>query len=137
MKDLHFDLGAQNAQLLDRRGTVHVGGHQQWSLPALLEVEGQLCGAARLARSLEPEQHERARAAPGCHLLGVRSQQLAEFLVARLGEAIAERNALPLPALAGAERALRPQTALLPGIQEGSHLGEVHVGFEQRHSDLA
>ena len=59
--DLDADLVAELHELIDGGGPVDVGGHQQRPVALLAQPDRQLGGGGRLARSLQPDQHDHGR----------------------------------------------------------------------------
>ena len=59
--DLHADLVAELHELVDGRGPVDVGGHEERALPILAQPDGELRGRCRLARALEADEHQDRR----------------------------------------------------------------------------
>ena len=61
-EDVDADLGAEHAQLLDRRGTLEVGRDEVGLAALLLEPQRELGRGRRLARALESGEQDRPSA---------------------------------------------------------------------------
>jgi hypothetical protein len=127
--DGDVDLAPEDAQLLDGRGPLEVGSHQQHAETLRLEVAGELPGGGRLPGSLQTREHDhRRRLRAHRELARGAPERLDELLAHDLDDLLAGREAL---GDLGAERAL-----LHPG-DEVADDRDVDVGLEQRESDLA
>ena len=123
------DLGAEDGELLDGGRALEIAGREEDSPPLVLEHEGELGRARRLARALEAEEEDDA--------LGIRAPEL-EVL-----PGVAEEGDHPVvddldELLARADR-LEDLLALglLEGrVDEAPHDAEVDVGVEEGELDL-
>ena len=88
---VHFDLQllAQRFQLVDGRGTVHVGGGEQHALALFADVVGQFAAEGGLTRPLQAaHQHHRGVAAQ-VDARVLPAHQLGQLVVRDLGEQLA------------------------------------------------
>ena len=127
--DRHADLLAELDELVDRRGTLQVGGDERRLLALLREQERELAGGGGLARALQACEEDRGGRPLREGEAGVgRAEEVRELLVHDLHDLLARREAL-LHVLA--QRALaHPRDELLDDA-------EVDVGLEQREAHLA
>ena len=65
VEDRDVDLLAEDLELLDGGGALHVGGDEQRLLALLLEQARELRAGRRLARALEADHHDAGRLALG------------------------------------------------------------------------
>ena len=135
VEDGNADLLAQDLELLDRGGSLHVGRDEQGVLAFLLEQARELRARRRLARSLQAHHHD-----PGRLPLGGERERRAlagrhegdELVVADLDEDLPGRDLDRLPFLA---LRARPndlaERLLLDASEEGLDDAELDVCLEQ------
>ncbi len=126
----YADLARQGFQLLDRGGTVDVGGnHHHRLLLAFLKEARQLARGGGLARALQAghQDHRRRRDAQRQVLVG-RPHQFLEFGADDLHERLSRGQAL---------RDLGADGALLDLVDEVLDHRQGHVGLEQGHAHFA
>ena len=110
-------------QLLDRGGTLQVGGGHQHAATALFEPGGELPARRRLPRTLQAADHEHRRARVDEHHLALhRSHQLDQVLVDDADHLFAGTQTL---------RHVGAQRGLDHLLAERIDHTEVDVGFEQ------
>ena len=127
--DGNVDLRAELDQLVDRGGTLQVGGDERGLAAVLLQEQRELAGGRRLARALQAgEQDRRRRSRRERDLRRAGAHQLGQLLVHDLHDLLAGRQALLHVLRRGALAHLRDE--LLDDV-------EVDVGLEQREPDLA
>jgi hypothetical protein len=120
---------AEDAELLDGRGSVDVGRDQEGPEALVLEVPAQLGDARRLAGALEAQDHDDRRR-PGRHGQPVRgaAEQLDQLAVDDLHHLLARGEAL---------ENLVPHRLLADALDEGADDLEVDVGLEEGDAHLA
>ncbi len=125
----HADLVAKRLQLVGCCGAVHVARAQQRVVILLLQQVGELRRRGGFTGTLKTHEHDDVRDAAG-------KLQWRAFLAQQLGELV-EHDLDDV--LAGRERIqhLGGKAALLRALHERLHYLEVHIGFQQRHADLA
>ena len=127
--DGHADLLAQHAQLLDRRRALEVGANEQHVAALRLEPAGQLAAVGGLAGSLEAgHQDDRGR---------LRVELDAQRLAAERRDQLGVHDLDDLLRRVEDLREIGPDARLADAVDEVAHDDEVHVGLEQRNSDLA
>jgi hypothetical protein len=127
--DVDADLGAEDGELLYGRRALEVAGREEDSPALVLEHEGQLGGARRLARALEAEEEDDALGIrpPQLEVLPRIAEEADHAVVDDLGELLARADGLEdLLAL-----------GLLEGrVDEAPHDAKVYVGVEEGELDL-
>ena len=127
--DGHLELLAELLELVDRRRPLEVGGHEPGRLLVVLaEPERELGRRRRLARALEPAEHDHRRRAAERELRVRRAHQLGQLLVDDLHDLLAGLEAL---------QHVLPERALAHRADELLDDLEVDVGLEEREPDLA
>jgi hypothetical protein len=130
--DRHVQLLAQDAELVDGRGAVHVRGHQQGPAAALFQQARQLADGGGLAASLQAHHHD-----AGGTLLGEpdarvdRPHQLDQFVVAELDEVVLRGHAADSLIAARPHLDDNAERLLLNSLAEVLHHLEADVGLEQ------
>jgi hypothetical protein len=141
VEDGDVNLRAEDLELLDGGGALHVGGDEKRLVPLLLQPSRELRAGRRLPGALEADHHDARRLAlrshderrafPGRH-------ECDEFVVADLHEDVARRHLHRLPVLPlGPDANDLPECLLLDARKEGLHNAELDVGLEQRETHLA
>ncbi len=135
----HVDLLAEDLELLDRRGALHVGGDEQRLLAFFRQESSELRARRRLARALEPDHHDpRAlallREADGVALV---VHHADELVVADLHELVARGHAHLLARVLHGGLHGAPDGLLLDPGEEALHDAELDVRLQQREPDLA
>ena len=125
----HVDALPEDAQLLDRRRTLEIGGDQQRLASFGDEMTCELAGGGGLPRPLQAgEHHDRRRLRAHRELARLPAERRDELLVHDLDDLLGGAQAL---------RDLRAASAFLDPVDERLDDRDVDVGFEQRDADLA
>jgi hypothetical protein len=122
------DLGAELLELVDRRGTLQVGGDERGLLAGLPEQECELGRRCRLARALEAGHQDHGRRLPEGEARVAGAHQRRQLLVDDLHDLLA--GVEPLQDVLAARTLLDLGDKVLDDL-------EVDVGLEQREADLA
>jgi hypothetical protein len=135
----HAELLAEDLELLDRGGAVHVGGDEERPLPLAQELVRDLPGGGGLTRALQADHHDPggppARAVPEG---GVdRAHEALELVVADLDEVVLGRH--PQEPLLRLHLRLDDlaDRLLAHARDEALHHLERDVGLEQGDADVA
>ena len=130
-EDRHADAVAEHRELVDGGRALEVGGDEEHALALLvLEQPSELRGGGRLARALEPGEHDHGR----------RLRRDVRSFAARAAERRDELFVDDLDDLLTRAEALGDLgagRALLQASDEALDDADVHVGLEQREPDLA
>ena len=137
-EDRNLELRAEDVELLDGGGALHVGGDEQRLLLLFFEVARELRARRRLAGALEPDHHDPGRAAlrEGDGLTLV-VHHLLQLVVADLDEEIARGHLLRLAGLLHPALQRLPDRLLLHAGEEGFDDADLDVRFEQAQADFA
>ncbi|MNL11557.1 hypothetical protein D3C87_1323970 [compost metagenome] len=121
------DFTGEHFQLLDRRWTINVGGHDHDRLLlALFKEARELAGGGGFTRALQTgHEDDRWRHGAQVQIFVGRAHQAFEFGLDDLHEGLARRQAA---------RHLGADSALLDRIDEVLDHRQSDVGFEQRHA---
>ena len=137
-EDRDLELGAEDLELLDGGGALHVGGDEQRLLLLFFEVARELGARRRFAGALEPDHHDPGRAAlrerDGLAVVG---HHLFELVVADLDEEVAGGDVARLAGLLHSALQRLPDRLLLDAGEEGFDDADLDVRFEQAQADLA
>ena len=141
VEDRDADLLAEDLELLDGGGALHVGRDEERLLVFLLEQARELRARRRLAGALEADHHDAGRLPLGRQREGravAGRHERDELVVADLDEDLARRDLQRLALLA---LRARPddlaERLLLHASEEGLDDAELDVRLEQREPDLA
>ena len=126
--DGDLDLAAELLELVDRRGTLQVGGDERGLLARLPEQQRELRGRRRLARALEAGHQDHGRRLPEGEARVAGAHQRGQLLVHDLHDLLAGVEALQ--DVLAARTLLDLRDEVLDDL-------EVDVGLEQREADLA
>ena len=127
--DGNVDLLSELLELVDRGGTLQVGGDEAGAATLLPQEQGELRGGRRLARALEAREQDHGRGpARERKLRAARAHQGRQLVVDDLHDLLAGLQALQDLLAEGALANLGDE--LLDDL-------EVDVGLEQREADLA
>ena len=127
--DRDAQLATETLELSDGGGAVDVGGDQQRGPTLLAHVERELAGVGRLARTLEPDEHQDLLAALRvAERLALLAQDLDQLVVDDTDHGLGRGQAL---------EDFLPDRPLLDGRDELLDDLEIDVGLEKRAPDLA
>ena len=130
----HTELAAEHHELVDRRRTVDVRGHEHGLLALGEQALGQLARGGRLAGALQADHHDDGGIVVELQAGVDRAHELAEFVVAGLDEVVLGRDGHAVRAL---ERDDVAERAHLDLGQEVLGDAELHVGLDEAGAHFA
>jgi len=122
------ELFGQRHQLIDRGGPVGIPGDQPGAAPIATQHQRQLGRGGRLARALQPDQHDHARRRPAQVQAAGLAQRIDQFFVDDLDHLLGRFQAL---------LDLGTNRALFHAVDEVLGDLQVDVGLQQRHAHFA
>ena len=127
-EDGNFNLFAERFQLIHRRRAVYVRSHEQRLASLFLEQPREFAARGGFARTVQTDHQDATGAAAEIQPGVGRAEQVHEFVVDDFDDLLAGLDALD---------DFRADGLGFDALDEIAGDLEIHIGFQQRHADLA